>query len=76
MDESTIDEQIKKSEEMEEEDKKYLDKIKIKNEIQGIALNLKNNGNESTKKKANEILKWIKINADASKEEFEEKLND
>ena len=76
MDEATIEELIKKAEEMEEDDQKYLEKIKIKTEIQAKALTLKNSGNESTKKKANEILRWIKTNADASKEEFEEKLNE
>ena len=34
MDESIIEELIKKAEEMEEDDKKYLEKIKLKNEVQ------------------------------------------
>ena len=76
MDESIIEELIKKAEEMEEDDKKYLEKIRLKTELQRIALNKKNNGSENEKKKANEILKWIRINVDATKEEIEEKLKE
>ena len=76
MDESIIEELIKKAEEMEEDDKKYLEKVKLKTELQRIALNIKNSGSENAKKKANEILKWIRINVEATKEEIEEKLNE
>ena len=76
MDEQTIEEIIQRAKEMEEDDLKYLEKTKLKTELQSKALNLKNNGNDNQKKKANEILKWIKINQDASKEEIEEKLNE
>ncbi len=74
MDEVTIEEFIKKAEEMEEDDKKYLEKIKT--ELQGIALILRTNGTENPKKKVKEIFKWIKINVDASKEKIEEQLNE
>ena len=76
MDEQTIEEIIQRAKEMEEDDLKYLEKTRLKTELQSKALNLKNNGNDNQKKKANEILKWIKINQDASKEEIEEKLNE
>ena len=76
MDETTIKELIKKAEEMEEDDKKYLEKVKLKTELQRIALNIKNSGSENAKKKANDILKWIRINVDARKEEIEEKLTE
>ena len=76
MDEAIIEELIKKAEEMEEDDKKYLEKVKLKTELQRIALNKKNSGSENEKKKANEILKWIRINVDATKEEIEEKLKE
>ena len=76
MDEQTIEEIIQRAKEMEEDDLKYLEKTRLKTELQSKALNLKNNGNDNQKKKANEILKSIKINQDASKEEIEDKLNE
>jgi len=50
MDEQTIEEIIQRAKEMEEDDLKYLEKTRLKTELQSKALNLKNNGNDNQKK--------------------------
>ena len=39
-------------------------------------MELKNTGNESQKKKADEIIKWVRRNQEESKEIYENKLNE
>ena len=74
MDEDIIDKLIYKAKEIEEDDKRYVEKMKIKNELLSIVMILINNKNKNIKKQAEETLIWIKSNPDASKKEYENKL--
>ena len=74
MDKDIIDKLIYKAKEIEEDDKRYVEKMKIKNELLSIVMILINNKNKNIKKQAEETLIWIKSNSDASKKEYENKL--
>ena len=74
MDKDIIDKLIYKAKEIEEDDKRYVEKMKIKNELLSIVMILINNKNKNIKKQAEETLIWIKSNPDASKKEYENKL--
>ena len=74
MDIDTIYKLIYKAKEIEEDDKRYVEKMKIKNELLSIVMILINNKNKNIKKQAEETLIWIKSNPDASKKEYENKL--
>ena len=74
MDKDIIDKLIYKAKEIEEDDKRYVEKMKIKNELLSIVMILINNENKNIKKQAEETLIWIKSNPDASKKEYENKL--
>ena len=74
MDIDIIDKLIYKAKEIEEDDKRYVEKMKIKNELLSIVMILINNKNKNIKKQAEETLIWIKSNPDASKKEYENKL--
>ena len=73
--EERINKLIVKVKDIQEDIKRYSEKIKIKNELLSKVMILKNNENTILKKKAEEIILWIKSNLDASKTEYEEKLN-
>ncbi len=75
IDENIIDELMDKAKEIQEDIKRYSEKMKINNELLSKVMILKNNENEFIKKKAEEILFWIKSNINTSKKEYEEKLN-
>jgi hypothetical protein len=74
MDKDIIDKLIYKAKEIEEDDKRYVEKMKIRNELLSIVMILINNKNRNIKKQAEETLIWIKSNPDASKKEYENKL--
>ena len=77
LDNETIENIIQRAREMEQDDLNYIEKIKLKTEIQTIALKITNSSNdENAKKKANDILRWIRNNQDASKEEFNQKYQE
>ena len=75
IDENIINELLDKAQEIQEDIKRYSEKMKINNELLSKVMILKNNENEFIKKKAEEILFWIKSNINTSKKEYEEKLN-
>ncbi len=75
IDENIIIKLMDKAQEIQEDIKRYSEKMKIKNDLLSKVMFLKNNENKDIKKKAEEILFWIKNNIYASKNEYEEKLN-
>ena len=74
--EEVIEELIKKAKEMEEDDLKKIEAIMAKSELQNYAIQLRSNGSNDAKQKAEEILKWIRKNQEESKETYEEKLKE
>ena len=75
IDENIIIKLMDKAQEIQEDIKRYSEKMKIKNDLLSKVMFLKNNENKDIKKKAEETLFWIKSNLDASENEYEEKLN-
>ena len=49
---------------------------KVETELLNFCMELKQTGNESQKKKADEIIKWVRKNQEESKETYENKLNE
>ena len=70
-----IDELIIRAKEMEEDDKKAIEATNAKAKLQDYCIKLKNNGTNDLKKKADEVLKWIKKHQEEEKEVYEEELN-
>ena len=70
-----IDELIIRAKEMEEDDKKAIEATNAKAKLQDYCIKLKNNGTNDVKKKAEEVLKWIKKHQEEEKEVYEEELN-
>ena len=68
-----IEELIKKAKEMEEDDNKKIEATRAKTKLQDLAIKLKSEGSNDAKKKAEEILKWVKRNQDEDKEVYEKK---
>ena len=71
-----IEELIQRAKEMEEDDNKKIEATRAKNKLQDLANKLKSEGSNDAKKKAEEILKWIKRNQDEDKEVYEYKYQE
>ena len=74
--EEVIEELIQRAKKMEKDDLLVIEISKVKTELLNFCMELKKNGNESQKKKANEIIKWVRKNQEESKETYENKLNE
>ena len=61
---------------MEKDDLLVIETTKVKTELLNFCMELKKTGNESQKKKADEIIKWVRKNQEESKETYENKLNE
>ena len=70
-----IEELIKRAKEMEEDDKKAIEATNAKTRLQNLAIQLKNNGTNDAKKKAEEVLKWIKKHSEEEKSVYDEEYN-
>ena len=74
--EDVIEELVQRAKEMEKDDLLVIETTKVKTELLNFCMELKNTGNESQKKKADEIIKWVRRNQEESKETYENKLNE
>ena len=74
--EDMIEELIQRAKKMEKDDLLVIETTIVKTELLNFCMELKKNGNESQKKKANEIIKWVRKNQEESKETYENKLNE
>ncbi len=74
--EKEIEELVQRAKEMEKDDLLVIETTKVKTELLNFCMELKQTGNESQKKKANEIIKWVRKNQEESKETYENKLNE
>ena len=74
--EEEIKELVQRAKEMEKDDLLVIETTKIKSELLNFCMELKKTGNESQKKKADEIIKWVRKNQEESKETYENKLNE
>jgi L1 cell adhesion molecule like protein len=74
--EDVIEELVQRAKEMEKDDLLVIETTKVKTELLNFCMELKQTGNESQKKKADEIIKWVRKNQEESKEIYENKLNE
>ena len=72
MSEDEIEQKIQEAKKYDEEDKKLVETIQARISLQNLCFEKKANCDERQKKIIDEILKWIKDNKEATKDDFEE----
>ena len=66
-----VEELILRAKEMEEDDKRAIEATNAKARLQDYAIKMKNSGSNEAKKKAEEVLKWIKSHQEEDKEVYD-----